>query len=54
MYEQYITPEVQAVRDRFDQMEQRGVVGPYEGSKPRKVLMSKMQFDDWKMRMLEE
>ncbi|MBP5488187.1 MAG: hypothetical protein J6X77_01305 [Bacteroidales bacterium] len=23
MYEQYITPEVQAIRDRFDQMEQR-------------------------------
>ena len=23
MYEQYITPEVQAVRDKFDQMEQR-------------------------------
>lgn len=23
MYEQYITPEVQAMRDRFDQMEQR-------------------------------
>ena len=27
----------------IDEMEQRGVVGPYEGSKPRKVLISKDQ-----------
>lgn len=27
----------------IDQMEERGVVGPYEGSKPRKVLISKDQ-----------
>ncbi len=38
----------------IDELEERGIIGPSEGSKPRKVLMSKMQFDDWKMRMLEE
>ena len=27
----------------IDQMEERGVIGPYEGSKPRKVLISKEQ-----------
>lgn len=27
----------------IDQMEERGVIGPYEGSKPRKVLLSKDQ-----------
>ena len=27
----------------MDELEQRGVVGPSEGSKPRKVLMSKAQ-----------
>ncbi|MBS2969042.1 DNA translocase FtsK [Metabacillus sp. KIGAM252] len=30
----------------IDAMEERGVVGPYEGSKPREVLMSKGQHDE--------
>ncbi len=38
----------------IDELEERGIIGPSEGSKPRKVLMSKMQFDEWKFRMLEE
>ncbi len=32
-----------------DQMEQRGIVGPYEGSKPRKVLLSKQDLMEKKM-----
>lgn len=37
-----------------DELEERGIVGPSEGAKPRKVLMSKMQFDEWKIRQLED
>ncbi len=37
----------------MDELEERGIIGPSEGAKPRKVLMSKMQFDEWKLRQLE-
>ena len=37
-----------------DELEERGVVGQSEGAKPRKVLMSKMQFDEYKLRMREQ
>ncbi|MDF2520062.1 MAG: Ftsk gamma domain, partial [Clostridia bacterium] len=30
----------------IDQMEERGVVGGYEGSKPRKVLMTKEEYEE--------
>lgn len=32
-----------------DQMEERGIVGPFEGSKPRQVLISKQQWHELKM-----
>ena len=38
----------------MDELEEMGVIGPSEGSKPRKVLMSRMQFDERKMRMQAE
>lgn len=34
-----------------DQMEERGIVGPFEGSKPRQILISK---DDWKEMKLRQ
>lgn len=36
-----------------DQMEQRGVVGPYEGSKPRQVLISKQEWLEMQARSEE-
>ena len=30
----------------IDQMEERGVVGPFEGSKPRQVLMTRQQWQE--------
>ena len=38
----------------MDELEERGVVGPSEGAKPRKVLMSKMQFDERKLRRMQD
>ena len=33
----------------IDQMEERGIVGPFEGSKPRQVLISKEQWLEMKL-----
>ena len=33
----------------IDEMEQRGIVGPHEGSKPRQVLITRQQW--WEMNM---
>lgn len=33
----------------MDMMEQRGVIGPFEGSKPRKVLVTKQHWQEMKM-----
>lgn len=37
-----------------DELEERGVVGASEGAKPRRVLMSKMQYDEWRLRRMDE
>lgn len=37
-----------------DELEERGIVGPYEGSKPRKVLITKQQWYEMSMRSSEE
>ena len=33
----------------IDEMESRGIVGPFEGSKPRQVLISRQQWIEMKM-----
>lgn len=38
----------------MDELEERGVIGQSEGAKPRKVLMSKMQYDEWRLRSMDE
>ena len=34
-----------------DQMEERGIVGPFEGSKPRQVLITR---DEWREMVLRQ
>lgn len=36
----------------MDELEQMGIIGPYEGAKPRKVLMTKEQLAERKLRRL--
>ena len=37
-----------------DAMEERGIVGPFEGSKPRQVLITRQQWIEMKMRQDSE
>lgn len=37
----------------MDELEQLGVIGPYEGAKPRKVLMTKEQYAERKLRRMK-
>jgi len=37
----------------IDQMEARGIVGPFEGSKPRQVLITKQQLHEMNMKSEE-
>ena len=36
-------------RALVDQMEERGIVGPFEGSKPRQLLITRAQWDEMQM-----
>ncbi len=38
----------------MDELEEMGIIGPYEGAKPRRVLMSKLQYEERRMRRLNE
>ncbi|MBQ3072904.1 MAG: DNA translocase FtsK, partial [Oscillospiraceae bacterium] len=37
----------------MDQLEELGVIGPYEGAKPRRVLLTQLQADERKLRIRE-
>ena len=50
MYEGFLP----TTRKEMDELEERGVIGQSEGAKPRKVLMSKMQYDEWRLRRMDE
>jgi S-DNA-T family DNA segregation ATPase FtsK/SpoIIIE len=34
----------------MDELEEMGIIGPYEGAKPRRVLLSKLQYEERKQR----
>ncbi len=38
----------------IDQLEERGIIGPHEGSKPRKVLMSRNEFQEMMLNNIED
>ena len=38
----------------IDQLEERGIIGPHEGSKPRKVLMSRNEFQEMMVNNIED
>jgi len=38
----------------IDQLEERGIIGPHEGSKPRKVLMSRSEFQEMMVNNMED
>ena len=38
----------------IDQLEERNIIGPHEGSKPRKVLMSRSELQEMNMALADE
>ncbi len=38
----------------MDELEEMGIIGPYEGAKPRRVLISKLQYEERKLRKLND
>ncbi len=38
----------------MDELEEMGIIGPYEGAKPRRVLMTKLQLEERKLRKMNE
>ena len=46
-YSDHVNPN--SIDKTIDEMESRGIVGPFEGSKPRQVLISRQQWIEMKM-----
>ena len=42
------------IMDIMDEMEEKGIIGPYEGAKPRAVLISRQQWLEMQMNQPEE
>ncbi|MDE6087254.1 MAG: DNA translocase FtsK, partial [Oscillospiraceae bacterium] len=38
----------------MDELEEMGIIGPYEGAKPRRVLMSPLQLEERRMNQLKD
>ena len=39
-----VLTEEDSLEDAFDEMEEKGMVGPFQGSKPREILITKEQW----------
>ncbi len=51
MYQRYLKVGYQRAARLVDQMEERRIIGPYEGTKPREVLITKAQWNEMMMNM---
>ena len=51
MYQRHLKVGYQRAAKLIDQMEARGIIGPFDGTKPREVLVTKAQWDEMLMNM---
>lgn len=51
MYQRHLKVGYQRAAKLIDQMEARGIIGPFDGTKPREVLVTKAQWDEMLMDM---
>ena len=51
MYQRHLKVGYQRAARLIDQMEERGIIGPFDGTKPREVLVTKAQWNEMMMNM---
>ena len=51
MYQRHLKVGYQRAAKLIDQMEERGIIGPFDGTKPREVLVTKAQWNEMMMNM---